>query len=76
MYKEENSSEMPMKQELKQSGNRHAKRLIKKLAFLDLPEVVFDSIHKEMEYATMDGYRITMKNNRNGENNEEANGNY
>jgi len=55
-------SEMPMKDELKISGNRHARRLIAKLdEILDLPQVAYDSIRKELEYATMDGYRITMR---------------
>ena len=55
-------SEMPMKEELKNSAKRHAHRLIKKMQELeDVPSVVQDSIRREMEYATMDGYRITMK---------------
>ena len=55
-------SETPMKTELKQSGNRHARKLIKKLSeIIDLPAVAQDSIRQELEYATMDGYRITMK---------------
>lgn len=55
-------SETPMKAELKQSGNRHARKLIKKLSeIIDLPAVAQDSIRQELEYATMDGYRITMK---------------
>ena len=29
---------------------------------MDLPEIAVDSIHKELEYGTMDGYRITMRN--------------
>ena len=57
------NSEMPMKDELKYSANRHARRLIKKLSsVMDLPELAVDSIHKELEYGTMDGYRITMRN--------------
>jgi hypothetical protein len=56
-------SEMPMKDELKHSANRHARRLIKKLSsVMDLPEIALDSIYKELEYSTMDGYRITMRN--------------
>ena len=55
-------SETRMKIDLKQSGNRHARRLIKKLSeIIDLPAVAQDSIRQECEYATMDGYRITMK---------------
>jgi len=60
-----------MKDELKQSASRHALRLIDKIAaVIDVPEIVADSIKREMEYATMDGYRITMRNsNRNGDSN-------
>jgi len=56
-------SETPMKIDLKQSGNRHARKLIKKLSEggYDLPDLVHDSIRQEFEYATMDGYRITMR---------------
>ena len=55
-------SETPMKTELKLSGNRHARKLIKKLSeIIDLPFVAQDSIRQECEYATMDGYRLTMK---------------
>jgi len=55
-------SETPMKDELKYSANRHARKLIKKLsAVLDLPDLAHDSIRQELEYATLDGYRITMK---------------
>jgi len=54
-------SETPMKNELKQSANRHARKLIKKLAVLGLPDLAHDSIRQELEYATMDGYRITMR---------------
>jgi hypothetical protein len=56
------TSETPMKDKLKYSANRHARSLIKKLSsVMDLPEIAFDSIHKELEYGTMDGYRITMR---------------
>jgi len=55
-------SETPLKIELKQSGNRHARKLIKKLlTVIDLPELAHDSIRQEFEYATLDGYRLTMK---------------
>ena len=51
-----------MKDELKNSAKRHAHRLIQKIQEVcDLPSVVQDSIRTEMEYATMDGHRITMK---------------
>lgn len=57
-----------MKEELKRSGYRHGQRLIQKITeVVDIPSVIKDAILKEMEYATLDGYRITMKNNRNGE---------
>lgn len=63
IMKDELESETPMKDELKHSANRHARRLIKKLSsVMDLPEIAVDSIHKELEYGTMDGYRITMRN--------------
>ena len=55
-------SETPMKDDLKYSANRHARRLIRKLAsVMDLPELAEDLIYKELEYGTMDGYRITMR---------------
>jgi hypothetical protein len=51
-----------LKEELKQSANRHARKLTDKLLqVVALPDVAKDSIRQEMEYATMDGYRITMK---------------
>ena len=58
-----------MKDELKQSALRHSDRVISKITeVMQIPEIVSDSIRREMEYATMDGYRITMRNlNRNGE---------
>ena len=53
---------MQTKEELKQSGNRHARKLIAKLSeVIELPAMAQDSIRQECEYATMDGYRITMK---------------
>jgi len=59
---EDLNSEMPMKNELKQSANRHARKLIQKLEeVVDLPKLAHDSIRQELEYGTMDGYRITMK---------------
>lgn len=66
------TSETPMKTELKQSANRHARKLIQKLSqVLDLPDMAQDSIRQECEYATMDGYRITMKHNRKGDHNDD-----
>ena len=57
-----------MKDELKQSAVRHSHRLIDRISqVIDVPEIVADSIRREIEYATMDGYRITMRNaTRNG----------
>lgn len=57
-----------MKDQLKQSAIRHAERLIGKMSeVIQVPEVIQDAIRKEVEYATMDGYRITMRHtNRNG----------
>jgi len=68
-------SETPMKAELKQSGNRHARRLIKKLSEggYNLPELVHDSIRQEFEYATLDGFRITMKHKTEKEMEDEEN---
>ncbi len=62
-------SEKRMESELKNSAKRHAHRLITKIKeVIDVPGVVQDSIRREMEYATKDGYRITMQNiNRNGD---------
>lgn len=74
-----NKAKGQMKEELKQSANRHARKLIDKLSqIIELPDVAKDSIRQEFDYATMDGYRITMKHNRNGENyaqGEESTGN-
>ena len=58
-----------MKNELKQTANRHAIKLVRKLReVMTLPEIAEDSIRKELEYATLDGYRETMKYiNRNGD---------
>jgi type IV secretory pathway TrbF-like protein len=61
-----------MKDELKQSAFRHSDKLIEKIKqVVELPVIVKDAIKREMEYATMDGYRITARwlseNNRNGD---------
>jgi hypothetical protein len=58
-----------MKQELKQSAVRHSERLLGKLGeVMDVPLIAQDAIRREIEYATMDGYRITARNqNRNGD---------
>ena len=57
------NGETQMKEELKVSARRHAKRLIDKMNQLaEVPAVVQDSIRTEMEYATLDGYRITRRN--------------
>lgn len=57
-----------LKQDLKREARRHSNKLIKKIMQVipDLPEIVVDSIHQETLYATMDGYRVTAKANRNG----------
>ncbi len=75
------SAEMDeLKEQLKRDARRHANKLIKKLSqVLDLPDLATDSIHQEFLYATMDGYRTTMKITRNGDmkhDAEETNGNY
>jgi len=50
------------KLELKYSARRHSNRLIEKMSeIIDVPDIVKDAIRKEVEYATLDGYRITMK---------------
>jgi len=58
-----------LKQELKSSARRHSNKLIKKIiqVYPELPEMAIDSIHQETLYATMDGYRETMKSVRNGD---------
>jgi len=58
-----------MKDELKQCAARHATKLIGKISeVMQVPEVIQDAIRKEMEYSTMDGYRITMRHtSRNGD---------
>ena len=58
-----------MKHELKQSAIRHSERLLAKLGdVMVVPMIAQDAIRREIEYATMDGYRITARiQNRNGE---------
>ena len=68
-----------LKLELKREARRHSSKLIKKMKqVITVPSLVEDSIHQEVLYATMDGYRATMKTTRNGETNEnnERNGNH
>ena len=61
-----------LKLELKRESRRHSNKLLKKMSdVIDVPELVQDRIHQEMLYAVLDGYRMTMKHNRNGELNEE-----
>jgi len=56
-----------LKLELKREARRHSNKLIKKITqVIDIPDIISDSIHQEILYATMDGYRATMKSNRNG----------
>ena len=67
-------SEMPMKNELKNSAKRHARTLIRKLeGVVDLPEVAYDSIRQELEYGTLDGMRITLKHTAMETENDEIN---
>jgi|TARA_R100000049_G_C1899885_1_gene50269 hypothetical protein len=77
IYTGKNNTECDMKTELKHSSNRHSERLLADLGeIMDIPKIAVDRIRREVEYATMDGYRITMKS-RNGdtENEKETNGN-
>ena len=58
-----------MKDELKQSANRHTERLLGRISdVLEIPPIIAEAIRREIEYATMDGYRITARHLiRNGE---------
>ena len=57
-----------LKEQLKRDARRHSNKLVKKIgAVIDLPEIAADSIHQEVLYSTMDGYRTTMKLTRNGD---------
>lgn len=69
---------LELKEQLKIEARRHSNKLIKKIDEVSkLPAIAKDSIHQEVLYATMDGYRTTMKLTRNGERNEEeTTGNY
>jgi len=58
---------MDLKQELKSSAHRHTVKLLEKIEeIVDLPAIAKDAIRQELDYATMDGYRITMRSFRNG----------
>lgn len=60
-------SETHLKQELKSIAYRHSKKLLDKInPVIRLPDIVCESIQREIEYATLDGYRETMKYIRNG----------
>lgn len=52
-----------LKKTLKQDARRHSSKLVGKILGIlpDLPELAEDAIHQEILYATMDGYRKTMK---------------
>jgi len=51
-----------IKKEVRASSKNHARKLMKKLEqIMDLPDPAKDSIYKELEYASLDGYRITMR---------------
>lgn len=71
---------LDLKEQLKIEARRHSTKLFKKIEELpevSFPSIVMDAIRQEILYATMDGYRATMKHNRNGEHHEEEQeGNY
>ncbi len=53
-----------LKKDLRHSAGRHAYKLISKIRQVcDVPASVEDSIRIEMEYATLDGFRITARHN-------------
>jgi hypothetical protein len=58
-----------MKNELKKNATRHAERLLSAMReVITVPQVVEERIRREMEYAVLDGHRITMQNTtRNGD---------
>ena len=61
-----------LKENLKREARRHSNKLVKKISqVIDVPELIADSIHQEVLYATMDGYRATVKTIRNGDKNEQ-----
>jgi len=65
----ESSEMVELKSQLKREARRHSNKMIKKLTASGIPlnPLAIDSIHQEFLYATMDGYRTTMKQNRNGD---------
>lgn len=61
---------MLTKEELKQSAKSHSRKLISNLSeVIEFPRALHAAVEREVEYATMDGYRITMKHK--GENHEQ-----
>lgn len=63
-----------MKEDLKRSAVRHSERLLSDLSeIMDIPNIAADRIRREIEYATMDGHRITMKSVKEGSENDSAN---
>lgn len=52
-----------LKRNLKQDARRHSNKLVGKILGIlpDFPEIAADAIHQEVLYATLDGYRTTMK---------------
>jgi hypothetical protein len=52
-----------LKRNLKLDARRHSNKLVGKIRAVlpDFPEIAEDAIHQEVLYATMDGYRCTMK---------------
>ena len=78
---EEGAEMDELKRQLKLEARRHSNKLVKKLKqVVELPDFVIDGVHQEVLFATMDGYRATMKHNRNGDTHDkskkETNGNY
>ena len=69
-----------LKEQLKSDARRHSNKLVKKISqVVKLPDIAADSIDQEVLYATLDGYRTTMKLTRNGEmqnDTEENSGNH
>jgi len=64
----ESTEMVELKKQLNRDARRHSNKLIDKLSqVIDMPDMAIDSIHQELLYATMDGYRTTMKQTRNGD---------
>ncbi len=51
-----------IKSAVRKNAVRHAGKLVDKLEeILTLPKVAVDAIRKEIEYAALDGYRVTKR---------------